>query len=150
MTCATCGTLLPARARFCLGCGGRVALQQRVAVAAAPPRLPGHPIARDDLRAAMAARHELGERMESDVVDAFLDRVSAAIDERVDARLAARLHGPRPHGTDGGGVALAICSVIFGIPLTGIAAIAAGLPGMIGVWTTIVLVNASYNQRRRD
>ena len=47
-------------------------------------------LSRDELEAALRARHELDRELEPHVIDAFLDRVERNIDARVDARLQAR------------------------------------------------------------
>ena len=44
---------------------------------------------------------------------------------------------------------LALLSVILGIPLTAIGAGTAGFPGLLVVWTGIVLVNFLYSRSRR-
>jgi hypothetical protein len=69
--------------------------------------------------------------------------VGQAIDERVDQRVEKR--GSRDQGTIG----LAVMSLLFGIPLTGIGAGTTGLAGLVVVWAGIVLVNFAYALRRR-
>ena len=44
---------------------------------------------------------------------------------------------------------LAIVSFVLGVPLTAIASGTAGLPGLLVVWTGIVLVNFFYARSRR-
>jgi hypothetical protein len=44
---------------------------------------------------------------------------------------------------------LALVSVALGIPLTAISSSTAGLPGLLVVWTGIVLVNFFYARSRR-
>ncbi len=44
---------------------------------------------------------------------------------------------------------LALVSVALGIPLTAISSATAGLPGLLVVWTGIVLVNFFYARSRR-
>ncbi|MFN8557302.1 MAG: hypothetical protein U0531_08115 [Dehalococcoidia bacterium] len=56
-------------------------------------REPPDTATRDDLRAALRARGELGPELEAEVVEAFLARVERAMDERVDARVRERLVG---------------------------------------------------------
>jgi hypothetical protein len=97
---------------------------------------------RDDVTAAIEARRELGQELEPQVIDGFLERVGHAIDERVDQRLQKR-------GGDGGTIGLAVFSLLFGIPLTGIGAETTGLAGLVVVWVGIVLVNFAYALRRR-
>jgi hypothetical protein len=45
---------------------------------------------------------------------------------------------------------LAMVSIALGIPLTAISSGTAGLPGMLVVWTGIVLVNLVYARSRRQ
>jgi hypothetical protein len=100
---------------------------------------------REELSAAIEARRELGQELEPHVIDGFLERVGKAIDERVDQRLKKR-------GSDGdseGTIGLAVVSLLFGIPLTGIGAGTTGLAGLVVVWLGIVLVNFAYALRRR-
>jgi hypothetical protein len=82
------------------------------------PELP-----RDDLAATVAARRELGDDSEREVVEAFLDRVGSAIDARVDQRLAEREGRPGRNAARspgrGGGIALALGSMGSGIAVTG-------------------------------
>ena len=49
-----------------------------------------HEISREDVASAVGARRELGEDLEPEVIDAFLEKVERAIDTRVDAQLAAK------------------------------------------------------------
>ncbi|MFI7065489.1 hypothetical protein ACIBL3_31150 [Kribbella sp. NPDC050124] len=110
---------------------------------------------RKDLRAAAAARQELGPEYEDAIIENFL--------EKLDAREAAR-HGQdrefrqreqvleavglKRRETDPGGLALAIISVIAAIPVTAIAAELTGLPGMIVSWAGLVGINLARNTRR--
>lgn len=98
---------------------------------------------RDELSAAVEARRELGQELEPQVIEGFLERVGKAIDERVDERLA-RLPGDGGRGQFG----LAVVSLLFGIPLTGIGAGTTGLAGLVVVWLGIVLVNLAYALKR--
>jgi hypothetical protein len=93
-------------------------------------------VPRDDLEALVAARRELEPEHEAALVESFLDRIGAAIDARVDERLAERR--PRRKGGDHG---LAEASVLFGIPITAIAGGEAGIAGIIVAWVGIALVN---------
>lgn len=97
---------------------------------------------RDEVSVAIEARRELGQELEPQVIDGFLERVGHAIDERVDQRLKKR-------GGGGEEIRLAVVSMLFGIPLTGIGAGTTGLAGLVVVWAGIVLVNVAYALRRR-
>jgi hypothetical protein len=102
-------------------------------------------ITREDVESVVAARHELGPEMEPAVVDAFLERVEAAIDART--AVAAR---ERTGSDDAGGMsfALAIVSLGTGIPITAIAAGTAGVQGIVVAWAGIVGVNVAQRLRR--
>lgn len=113
----------------------------------------------DDLGGALAARRELGIEAEQALVEGFLHRVGQAIDSRVDERLARQRPAPswpqpepdRRRNT-GPRLALAISSMVLGIPLSGIAAAfkdGAGLAVLIVVWTAIVAINVVFNRASR-
>jgi hypothetical protein len=98
---------------------------------------------RDELSAAIEARRELGQDLEPAVIDGFLERVGKAIDERVDQRLQTRTPGRGQSQ-----IGLAVVSMLFAIPLTGIGAGTTGLAGLVVVWLGIVLVNLAYALKR--
>jgi cytochrome P450 len=107
---------------------------------------------REEAAAAFEARRELGSEYEHAVLESFVERAEQAIDRRVDARLARYGVGkpPEPKAKhDSSHLTLAICSLVFGIPLTAISAGIVGLPGLILVWTGIVLVNFAYAIRKQ-
>jgi hypothetical protein len=108
--------------------------------------MPQPRITRDDVSSMVGARQELGEEMEPAVVDAFLDRVEAAIE----AKAAERR--PRPKGDSGPGtgerLALAIVSLGTGIPITAIAADAADALGIAIAWAGIAAVNFTFSRKR--
>ena len=101
-------------------------------------------ITRDDVSSLVGARRELGEDMEPELVDAFLDRVDAAVEAR------AREKRPLPFD-DGRGerLALAIVSLGTGIPITAIAADGGGVQGIIVAWLGIVGVNFAFSRRKK-
>jgi hypothetical protein len=74
---------------------------------------------RDDLAAAIAARRELGDESEREIVESFLDRVGAGIDARVDARLEQDARHRRPAPANRASVPLALGSMGIGIATTG-------------------------------
>jgi hypothetical protein len=157
MYCGDCGTEFGERALFCSGCGRRVpARRETVApvasghapVAVGPVVAPS--LSRQELTAALHARHELGERLEPEVVDSFLSQVEQAIDARVEGRLRGRLPSRSESGTDVGGVWLALGSFGMGIPLTAIAAGTTGFSGLVAAWAGIAVVNLAYHQRRKN
>jgi hypothetical protein len=98
---------------------------------------------REEIAAAVEARRELGQDLEPAVIDGFLERVGKAIDERVDQRLQRRAPARGP-----GQMGLAVVSMLFAIPLTGIAAGTTGLAGLLAVWLGIVLVNLAAALKR--
>ncbi|WUI02982.1 hypothetical protein OHR68_14600 [Spirillospora sp. NBC_00431] len=114
------------------------------------PRLP-----RDDLKAALAARRELGP----DYDDAFIETVVDRIEETLDARTApapeprprARLRPAAEHlrGDRDHSLAMAVLSLLAAIPLSAISAINAGLPGLLFTLAAIVVVNITYTFRPR-
>jgi hypothetical protein len=102
-------------------------------------------ITREDVSSMVGAREELGAEMEPALVDAFLEKVEAAIE----AQAAERR--PKPRGTvpdSGERLALAIVSLGTGIPITAIAADAAQALGIAIAWAGIAAVNFSFGRRR--
>jgi hypothetical protein len=109
--------------------------------------VPQDRITREDVSSLVGARRELGEEMEPEVIDAFLDRVEAAAERR-----AAAQRPPRemyPGQGRGEQLALSIISLGTGIPITAIAAEQGGIVGMLVVWAGIVGVNFSFSRRNR-
>ncbi len=159
MNCASCGTPLPESALFCPGCGQRVAGQRRATPPPPPPAAPlpsprpsrAPALAREDVQAAIAARHELGERMEPEIIDTFLDRVEQTLDARLDARVEDRLRRTRASaGSRAQSLTARIAASLgIGIPLTAIAANTTGLPGVIAAWVSIVGLNIYYTEVER-
>jgi hypothetical protein len=92
-------------------------------------------VERDDIRAAIEARHELGAELEPHVIDSFLQRIEQ------------RLPKPTPRASNDKVLALTIISLVAAIPLTAIAISQSGLIALIVVWAGIVLVNLSYSRR---
>lgn len=108
---------------------------------------------RADLESRVAARKDLDQTYEPALVEAFLERLDAQVDRRVQAEVetARRDHdGGRRSGPDLPFV-LAIVSLGTGIPITAISAGMEGVPGLAISWLGIVGVNIAYglSQRRR-
>jgi hypothetical protein len=122
----------------------------------------------DELRAAAEVHDELGPDYRDAVLESFLDKVGKEIDARVDARL----NGPRqyplqpaqmqatppppavPRQHRDKSFALAIVSMALGIPLTAIVAslnegsAAAEFAILLVVWAAIAIINVVYNRHR--
>lgn len=102
---------------------------------------------RNDLRAAVAARQELGPDYEPEIIDSFLERLDARIAARdavptmQPAQYPAQQPQQAPGNNDPGGLALAIVSVGAGIPITAIAATQEGLLAIFICWGGLVGIN---------
>jgi hypothetical protein len=114
------------------------------------------PELKQELDAAVQTRKELGDAYESALVDSFLEKVEQRIDTTVDKRVrrhvaeqqlvigreraaaAPEFRGPGP------AFGLAALSLVLAIPLSAIAAVQVGLPGLLIAWAGIVGVNACY------
>jgi hypothetical protein len=97
---------------------------------------------RDEIRAAAEIHHELGPDYRGAVIESFLDKVGQEIDARVDARVAAAKPAESGHQ---GTVAIAVLSLLAGIPLTAIVlARPAGLTGLLVIWIAIAVINVAY------
>ncbi len=112
---------------------------------------------RKDLRAAVAARQELGPEYEEAIIDSFLEKLDARdaarrgqdVDFRQQDR-ALEAAGLKSRETDPGGLALAIISVVAAIPITAIGADMLGLPGLIVGWAGLVGINLARTTARRN
>jgi hypothetical protein len=108
----------------------------------------------EEIRAAAETYSELGPGYRDAVIESFLDRVGGEIDARVAARLAALEPMPgstrrQRHGSASGSqLALAVISIVLGIPISAIAVAAgrhpAGALGLIVVWLAIAAINLGY------
>jgi hypothetical protein len=97
-------------------------------------------VEREDIHAAIEARRELGEQLEPQVIDSFLERIEKRLDKRAYARVPVERQGRE------GSFVLAMISLAAAIPITAIAATHGGIAAMIVVWAGIVLLNAVYNR----
>jgi branched-chain amino acid transport system permease protein len=80
------------------------------------------------LRAALAARQELGPDFEPEIIESFLDRLDHAIDARVDARVSERLAtGPAPKEEKKGSAEYIFASMLGGVLASGAVAALFGL-----------------------
>jgi hypothetical protein len=104
----------------------------------------------DEVRAAAEVHSELGPGYRDAVIDSFLDKVGREIDARVDARVAQQSAQPpaqqqHQHKRFNGSFAVAMGSLIFGIPITAIAANSrSGALAIFIVWLGIAVVNIAY------
>jgi hypothetical protein len=107
----------------------------------------------EEIRAAAETHNELGSVYRDAVIESFLDKVGREIDARVDARLAQQ-QAAQPlardrRGHPGSPMALAIISMVLGIPLSAIALAVgthpAGIVGLLVVWIAITAINIAYN-----
>jgi hypothetical protein len=107
-------------------------------------------LSREDLSATLAARKELGPEFEPALVESLAERLEGVIEARVEARLAQRPPAPSAPPVPAAQpmspnmrVGLALGSMGIAIPCTAIAASLVGLPGLIVVWSGVVLVNVA-------
>ncbi|HEY9525170.1 MAG TPA: hypothetical protein VIR33_18170 [Thermopolyspora sp.] len=106
---------------------------------------------RDELRAAVEARRDLGPDYESALVESFLDRVEKTIASRVQGEVNAQLtqHPGRRYKSRDPSIAIALGSLGIGVPLTAIASGTTGLAGLLIAWGGIITVNMAHAISRR-
>ncbi|WP_214107359.1 hypothetical protein [Acrocarpospora catenulata] len=109
---------------------------------------------REDLRATVAARRDLGPEYESALTESFLDRVEATIAARVAAEADQRMPNAKERAREeradsNRALGLALGSLGIAVPLTAATAYTAGMPGLIVTWGGIVMVNLAYALGRR-
>jgi hypothetical protein len=97
---------------------------------------------REELRAAIETRRELGPELEPHVIDSFVERIERRLTQE-----RAPSPARRPPETSKS-LALAIISLVAAIPITAIAATHGGISAIIVVWAGIVLVNLAYARSR--
>jgi hypothetical protein len=91
-------------------------------------------VVRDELRSAIETRKELGDEMEPAVIDAFVARIEGRLGERAGASELA-LQRKREHQKE-----MVLGSMAISIPLLAIAAVFAGLQGVIAVCIALVVI----------
>ena len=89
-------------------------------------------VVREELRAAIQARRELGEEMEPAVIDAFVARIEQRLGDRGKADEAA-LKRRRDHQKE-----MILGSMGISVPLFCVAAVFTGLPGVLAVLIALV------------
>lgn len=95
---------------------------------------------REELLAVTSARRELSADDERYLVEHFLDRLEADIDQRIDARLAARPALAQRSGSRGNPTAIVPAALGIAIPLSAIAGAFAGFAGIAVTWVAILIV----------
>ncbi|HEX5156999.1 MAG TPA: hypothetical protein VFW17_07275 [Ktedonobacterales bacterium] len=95
---------------------------------------------RRDLQASLEARRELGPGYDDHFLDALVEKLNRQVQQTQQTQVDHSKHSENS-------LALAICSLIFGIPIVAIAN-SAGLPALIVACAMIVGVNIAYNFRR--
>jgi hypothetical protein len=89
---------------------------------------------KDEVRAVLKARGELGEEMEPAIVDAFVERIERRLAQRTDHSERALMR-KREHQKE-----MVLGSMAIAIPLLAIAAVFAGLAGVVVVCVALVLI----------
>jgi hypothetical protein len=105
---------------------------------------PGLP--HEDLKAAFAARQELGPDYDAAFVESVVDRVEQTVDARMGTHLRTRTELQRHDAAGDRKVTITVACVSLGvsIPLTAIAATQAGFAGLLVAWIGLVLINLGY------
>lgn len=96
---------------------------------------------RRDLQASLEARRELGPGYDEHFLDALVEKLSRQVQQTQQKQVTT---SERSNNS----VALAICSLIFGIPIVAIASGTQGMAGLIVAAAMIVGVNLAFNFRR--
>ena len=91
-------------------------------------------VPRDEVRATLAARKELGEDLEPALVDAFVERVEKRLAQR-GSESEQSLRRKREHQKE-----MVLGAMALSIPFFAIAAIFTGLAGVIVVCSALVLI----------
>ena len=91
-------------------------------------------IREEELRAAIAARQELGADMEPAVIDAFVARIERRLADRTDASERA-LKRKRDHQKE-----MVLGGMAISIPLLAIAAVFTGLPGVVAICVALAVI----------
>ena len=125
------------------------------------------PELKKEIDATLQTRKELGPEYEDELVESFLGKLEHRIDEVVDKRVRRQLaeqqmvvargnSRPRHPGTStpslssegvGARLGLAVASLVLAIPLSAIAAVNAGMLGLLVCWGGVVGVNALQASR---
>ncbi|HZE31547.1 MAG TPA: hypothetical protein VE198_08945 [Actinoallomurus sp.] len=98
---------------------------------------------RGDLAASLAARRELGPDYDAAFVDAVAERIQQATATRRTMSVETE------KGERAVTVTIACVSLGVSIPVTAIAAVQAGLAGLVVVWLAIAAINVAFALRPR-
>ena len=93
---------------------------------------------RRDLQASLEARRELGPGYDDHFLDALVEKLTRQVQQTQQKQVVKSEHSEHS-------LALAICSLIFGIPIVAIAVGTAGPVGLIVACAMIVGVNLTFN-----
>ena len=100
---------------------------------------------RGDIEALGATRAELGRDYEPALLDAFADRVEAAVDHRITAAVqAARPDHSMTRRLAGQQLALGIVSLVAAIPISIVLGVKGELLALLIAWAGIVAVNWAH------
>ena len=91
-------------------------------------------VPRDELRAAIGARKELGEDMEPALVDSFVEQIERRLEQRSDLSEQA-LKRKRDHQRD-----MVLGAMAISVPLFAMAAIFVGLAGILVVCGALAVI----------
>jgi len=116
-----------------------------------------------DLDATLQTRRELGQEYEEELIASFLEKIDQRLETVVDKRMRRQMAeqqmivargSTRSHGTTSpsypegmGPRLLGVASLVLAVPLSAIAAVNTGLPGLLVCWGGIVAVNAVQAHR---
>ncbi|MGH3313514.1 MAG: hypothetical protein ACRDP3_23490 [Streptomyces sp.] len=116
-----------------------------------------------DLSATLHTRKELGQEYEEELIASFLEKIDKRLETVVDKRVRRQLAeqqmvvargSTRPQSAGSpsypdnmGARLLGVASLVLAIPLSAIAAVNTGLPGLLICWGGIVAVNAVQASR---
>lgn len=90
-----------------------------------------------EIQATLSARRELGPEYDEQFIERLTTRLTAQVREEV-----AKAPKPRPSAlSPEQRIPIAICSLIFGIPLVAIAGDSAGTAGVIVAFAALILIN---------
>ncbi|MEK6274930.1 MAG: hypothetical protein AABM30_06265 [Actinomycetota bacterium] len=91
-------------------------------------------VPRDELRAAIEARKEVGEDLEPALIDAFVERIERRLEQRSDLSVQA-LKRKRDHQKE-----MVLGAMAISVPLFALAAIFVGLAGIIVVCGALAVI----------